>query len=676
MKRFFALAMAALLLSLAACGGEPPIEPGPTITEPPTPPEILTFTAQVNQLMEDGTPYSLITADGMGFSWLNIDQDNLPVLDFTPEFGQTVEVELVPGTLAPDGVENSNTAKAMVKSMKPAAPAVAAQYVRTNGGPQGSQAIVIESKKLLEEYYRANRAKDSESYAPDKYFFDAPYDDSKSFAEAMKKYDEAFFENNLLVFAVLEEPSGSNRHIVTGVEDNVISIKRIIANPGDTSMASWHIMVEISRAGWDGKEFTLDVTDGKTAQSSTTAPNTTTDQTTSTKPPVKPVSVLPAKQQKFESPAAGANDFAFRLSKALLQGNNKKNFVSSPYSVWLPLAALVNATNPAHKATLLNALGSAGFSETQLNEAATQMLSSLTNGQGTKYDNEYYHNPLRIANAIFVDKTVTLNKNFKKIFADSYQGSAQTVDFKSPKAVKTVNDWASKHTEGLIQNIIQEFDPDTVAAIANAIYFSDRWAAEFDPEQTKQNTFHGANGDTQAQFMLREGDVQAYYEDDKLQSVSLGFKSNGGMSILLPKDGDANALLSNMTSSSYEKIQNESEKATGKLLLPRFEIDSGELKLIGTLAALGVPLVDPSLDPLTGLIEEAPAYISDAVQKAVIKVDEKGTTAAAVTVMMMKATSMLPQPTKPFEMVCDKPFAFILYGNGGQILFTGVVNQL
>jgi serpin B len=389
------------------------------------------------------------------------------------------------------------------------------------------------------------------------------------------------------------------------------------------------------------------------------------------------VTLIQAKQQKFDSPAAGANDFAFRLSKALLQNNGKTNFVSSPYSVWLPLAALVNATNPAHKAALLNALGAAGFSENELNEAAAQMLSSLTNGQGTKYDNEYYHNPLRIANAIFVDKSVTLNKNFKKTFADSYQGSAQTVDFKSPSAVKTVNDWASKHTDGLIKDIIQEFDPDTVAAIANAIYFSDRWAAEFDPDLTKKDTFHGANGDTQAQFMFREGDVSAYYENSKLQAVSLNFKSGGGMSILLPKDGDANTLLSGMTSSAYEKIQSESEKATGKLLLPRFEIDSGVMKLIPTLAALGVPLADPRLNALNGLIDGEAGYISDALQRAVIEVDEKGATAAAVTVITTWKGMTSTQPAaEPFNMVCDRPFAFILYGKDGQILFIGVVNQI
>ena len=386
--------------------------------------------------------------------------------------------------------------------------------------------------------------------------------------------------------------------------------------------------------------------------------------------------VIPTKTQRFSTPAASANDFAFRLSKVLLQNNGKQNFVSSPYSVWLPLAALVNATDAANKPALLAALSASGFSEKQLNDAAATMLHNLTGAGAREYEPEY-PNPLCIANAIFVDKKYTLNQSFKKTFADSYQGSFQSVDFLSPSAVKTINDWASKNTDGLIKNIVREFDPLTVAAIANAIYFSDRWSWEFDPSQTKKGTFHGTSGDTDAQFMLREGDKQTYYEDEKIQAMPLQFKTGGGLYILLPKSGDANALLSSMTSARFEEIQNGSSYKTGKLLLPRFSIDSGIMNLVNTLKVLGVPLFDKDAAPLTGgLVQEnIDVFLASAVQEAVIKVDEKGTTAAAVTVMTMETTSM-PLPTEPFSMVCDKPFAFVLYGNGGQILFTGVVNQI
>jgi len=377
--------------------------------------------------------------------------------------------------------------------------------------------------------------------------------------------------------------------------------------------------------------------------------------------------------------ANGANDFAFRLSAALMENVGSENFVCSPYSVWLPLAALVNATDAKDRGTLLSALGVSGIAESDLNKAASRMLYDLMKLRD-KENPELYHNPLQIANAIFVGLDVTLRNDFAQTFMDYYRGSSINVDFTSRVAVDAVNQWASENTEGLIDNLIQGFDPETVAVIANAIYFSDRWQWEFDPDQTTEDTFHAPAGDTTAFYMLREGNSQDYYEDDRVQAMPLRFKTGGCMYILLPKTGDAVQLLSSMTNDYFDEIQTNSISATGKLLLPRFSIENEINGLKEALELLGVSLFDSNSAVLTGgLIEEdIPVWLSGAIQKAVIHVDEEGTTAAAVTILPAPG-AMPPQPTEPFEMNCNRPFVFILcertYDGGNQILFTGVVNQ-
>lgn len=383
--------------------------------------------------------------------------------------------------------------------------------------------------------------------------------------------------------------------------------------------------------------------------------------------------------------ANGANDFAFRFSSALLSGmDDSRSFVCSPYSAWLPLAALLNATDEDARPALLEALGAAGLTAEDMNTAASRMLYGLTNSRMNEMlleSGEKASDPLKIANAIFVDNDQTLNQDFAQTFADYYKGAAMNVDFASPDAAAAVNQWACDNTDGLIKDVISQFDPATVAAIANAIYFSDRWDWEFEEDQTREDTFHTPGGDVTAQFMLREGNMLSYYEDDTLQATSLDFTMGGGLLILLPKDGKGNELLASMTGERFRQIMNDKAPRTGKLLLPRFEIKGDSMNLMDTLTALNVPLVDSGLAPITGLLENAnPLYISDAVQKAMIRVDEKGTTAAAVTVMSMtESAAPMPDPTLPFEMNCNKPFIFVLYGrtydSGSQVLFTGVVNQ-
>lgn len=404
---------------------------------------------------------------------------------------------------------------------------------------------------------------------------------------------------------------------------------------------------------------------------------------------IKIVPVVPKALQKTEGgvnqaaqlAARGANDFAFRLSAALAAQNGAaKNMVCSPLSVWIPLTALVNAVNAQDKPDLLEALGAPGITDGVINNAVSRMLYDLTRQRDKEfYGPGNYRDPLKIANAIFVDHDVTIEDDFAQAFMDYYRGTSINVDFESPAAVVEVNDWVDKNTKGMIQDIIKKFDPGTLAVLANAIYFFDQWSWEFDPDETKEDTFYAPQEETAAFYMLREGDA-TYFEDEKLQALPLAFEAGGGLYILLPKDGDAAGLLESLTSDYFLEIQEGSRLAEGKLLLPRFSIDGDVMSLKNILTAMGVPLFGNG--SLTGLIKETDVLLSDAIHKAVIKVDEKGTTAAAVTIIPGEATSAGPveePPRVPFEMICDKPFVFILYDHttdgGGQVLFTGMVNR-
>jgi serine protease inhibitor len=66
------------------------------------------------------------------------------------------------------------------------------------------------------------------------------------------------------------------------------------------------------------------------------------------------------------------------------------------------------------------------------------------------------------------------------------------------------------------------------------------------------------------------------------------------------------------------------------------------------------------------------------MQEVFITVDEKGTSAAAVTIIPAPEDSII-EPTTPFEMICNRPFVFVLCAGTQsgvrQVLFTGIVNH-
>lgn len=379
----------------------------------------------------------------------------------------------------------------------------------------------------------------------------------------------------------------------------------------------------------------------------------------------------------------GANGFAFRLTKEMLEESKKgENSVISPYSVWLPLAALANGTDEEAKAELLSALGRSGMDVDALNEEVKNVLGVLKQEEQAVWMRENgmeeYESPLKIANALFVDRKFSVNGEFESVFTENYDGKLFEVDFADESAVQIVNDWADEQTNGKIRQVIDSFDPQTVAAIANAIFYSDGWARKFPKKNTGNDIFHGSAEKEEVPFMYNEFAGMPYYEDEAMQAAVLATASGGCLTILLPKgDRSAEELLSGMDAAKFEKLMGADE-ATVQLTLPRFKAESGVFSVREALERMGVPLTDGEDPHLDKLAEGELLYLSQAVQKAMIEVDEEGLTAAAVTVMALMRASA-PMEQEPVEMRCDRPFAFILSswgGDGQQVLFTGVVNQI
>ena len=113
------------------------------------------------------------------------------------------------------------------------------QYIRTQytGLVTSPAVIVIKSPGELEKYIA-----DSFGYRRDGVMYHAESD----FTYAAEKYGDDFFAKNYLVFVVISEHSGSNRHEVESITaSGDIIINRIVPEIGTSDMAQWHIIIEL-----------------------------------------------------------------------------------------------------------------------------------------------------------------------------------------------------------------------------------------------------------------------------------------------------------------------------------------------------------------------------------------------------------------------------------------------
>ena len=116
----------------------------------------------------------------------------------------------------------------------------------------------------------------------------------------------------------------------------------------------------------------------------------------------------------------------------------------------------------------------------------------------------------------------------------------------------------------------------------------------------------------------------------------------------------------------------DSEVREVTVSIPKFKMEAN-LNLKPPLEKMGVKEVFKSrAADLTGLTKNSAGdlYVSDVIQKCVIKVNEEGSEAAAATAVVMKRRSGVVRRTRVFN--ANKPFLyFIVYKTTGMILFSG-----
>lgn len=170
---------------------------------------------------------------------------------------------------APAGQENSSgeTGKTEIELPQPVDYGV--QYIRTDGYQEAMRypaVDVICSTDELNTYYLLY------STVYDLERRQQVYSDTTvGFLDACDRYDAAFFEENCLVFVLLEEGSGSIRHRVSGCTVSPegllgVRIDTLIPELGTDDMAQWHIILELSNTVGIGDMGSVQVwLDGKLA---------------------------------------------------------------------------------------------------------------------------------------------------------------------------------------------------------------------------------------------------------------------------------------------------------------------------------------------------------------------------------------------------------------------------
>jgi serpin B len=356
------------------------------------------------------------------------------------------------------------------------------------------------------------------------------------------------------------------------------------------------------------------------------------------------------------------NNFAFNLFR---QVSSDKSEIVSPISITYALGMLNNGAVGETQAEINNVLGFGQTGADSINVFCKKMLT-----EAPKLDKL---TKVMIANTIYMNKGYVLKPDFITKANTYYDAEPETRDFADGQTRDVINKWGNDHTEGMIPEILteDEFSPTAVSYLLNAIYFKGAWAEKFDKGNTKDETFKGYSAEKQVPMMRQEHEFN-YSETDDCQALCLPYGNNAyRMTILLPKEGKTiNDVLKNLTAESWQRFQYMGN-AIVDVKLPRFESKS-DVNLKPIMSALGMQKAfDPGKADFSNFCNVS-TYIDLMKQVAKIKLNEEGTEAAAVTVIGIEMSAMVPSEPQHVQFFANRPFLYVISEQStGAIFFIG-----
>jgi len=383
-------------------------------------------------------------------------------------------------------------------------------------------------------------------------------------------------------------------------------------------------------------------------------------------------SVAEIAKADLQAVVGGGNQFAFDLLTRLSEKDG--NLFFSPYSIRTALA-MTYAGARARTAEQMAAVLHFSLAQDQVPPAFASLVGELNNSSkgpgGQLFE-------LIVANALWAQKGFPFHKDFVDLLQADYGGELQRVDFTAnPESIRQqINDWAAKQTKDKIKDLLPQgiVNQLTRLVLTNAIYFKSSWDHPFYDGLTKDEPFHVSGDKTTPVPMMRLQESFGYYEDSRLQAVSLPYgQGRLAMIVLLPRKVDGVVELTRDVKPAFSNAISRLRSRPVNIMFPKFKL-TAQFSLRQALESMGMrDAFDDNAADFSGMATAERLFIRAVIHKAFVDVDEKGTEAAAATAVTIGLAAM-PVVQKPVSFVADHPFLFLIqHQQSKEILFVGRV---
>jgi serine protease inhibitor len=363
---------------------------------------------------------------------------------------------------------------------------------------------------------------------------------------------------------------------------------------------------------------------------------------------------------------AAGNDFTWNLFREVVASeasNVNKNVFVSPLSASIALGMTYNGARGETQTAMQTTLGFADLTPLEIDQSYQSLIEHYsTLDADVKFE---------IANSIWHADRFQVEPEFLDVNRTYFDAVVTALNFESPEAVVTINNWVNEKTHGKISTIIDVIPDYVVMYLINALYFKGTWTYQFDREKTGPAQFNCPDGSkVTCQLMNMETDSLRFLRNSTVMAAELPY-GNGDYRLLavMPTNPDSSLddLIASINSETWSGWLAGLRQRGEPLALPKFKL-SYEIRLKKALTDLGMGVAFTDHADFRGINRNLALLIDEVLQKTFVQLDEEGTEAAAVTAVVIGTTNAGP------SYIFNRPFLVIIYEHQtGAVMFVGKI---
>ena len=322
--------------------------------------------------------------------------------------------------------------------------------------------------------------------------------------------------------------------------------------------------------------------------------------------------------------------------------------------------------------------GAEGNTKTEMEQTFGFTSESFASWLENWYDSltEEDETRMNVANSFWYRLGFQVEEDYLLLLENRFHGTAREAAF-DDGTVSEINRWCDENTYGMIPRLINQLDPDQQAMLLNAVAFEGKWQKAYEEDLVSEGeTFVTEDGTEQDAVMLYSRD-EVYLSGEHTTGFLKPYQDGYSFAAFLPEEGmSVEDWLKETSEEEFTRMLQESEYAQVSAVIPEFKSEYTAQNMKSILQDMGIQSLfsagDCDLSAMGKSEGGDSLYVNDVLHKTFIELNREGTRAAAVTGLVLKATSLAPEQI--YEVRLDRPFVYAILDQGSMTpIFMGIV---